>query len=191
VSQLLSTMQVLHNNRIVHRDIRPDNLLFSKQDVNGHGVNRLLLIDWAFAWFRDDPAVYMGATNFVSPAVREHMRARMLNPSATHRFTAEDDLYSWLLVCLAMANWAHFADELARLEVMFPAAKDIAEKQAAAALLFEMYLATPSWSPLREAVKRKIDVGNKARLDGVDYTVDYSDLHAFIPLNEQLWWDYE
>jgi serine/threonine protein kinase len=192
LSQLLNTIQVLHNNGIVHRDIRPDNLLFDKQVVNDRVVYRLILIDWAFAWFRDVPALYNGATNYVSPAVHKHMLTRMgQDPAAAYffKFTAEDDLYSWLLTCLVLAYESHFAAEFQHINEHFKGLNRDLLIQEHTYGLFQKYLGTTAWKPLYDAVWKKADAAEAARRAGTDYRVDYRDLHNLIPLNERWTWD--
>jgi hypothetical protein len=145
-------------------------------------TDQLLLIDWAFACVVGDDVVYNGATHFVSRAVREHMWARHRGGAATYRYTPADDLHSWLLVCLWMANRAHLAAELRRVEEHFRGATPsrLERKQEVIAALFERSLAEWPWRPLHAAVMRMTAAELRPG------AIDYSKLHDLIPNNRQL-----
>jgi serine/threonine protein kinase len=177
--QVLELLQVLHNADIVHRDLRPDNLVFYKVGSRVY----VMLIDWAFACPRNEWRPYCGATHFVSPTVAAHLINRYSGSgSDTYCFTAGDDLHSWLRLCLWMSNERHLSDALGRIEVAHQGEATLAPKQRHIKHMFDKQLATTQWAPLAAAVNTI--AASVAQAGGV--RVDYSTLHKLIPLNEEL-----
>ncbi len=183
--QLLNTLMALHSAGYVHRDIRPDNLLFVP-DQDDSERYRLMLIDWAYGCRRNSLEQYNGATHFVSPDsdVARHLDARQVYGAAkVFRFIAGDDLYSWLLVCV----WLHAKHRLSGQffeldEAMSNGRIELEQKQEAIRMLFEKHLELPMWRPLWDAVKAKMTKDRREADEGgpasaVDYTALYNLIH--------------
>jgi hypothetical protein len=77
---LVKTLRAVHDRRVVHRDIRPPNLLKDDKDV-------LLLTDWGFAADINSTTVYRGTHVTASDAVLVSVEAKH-----HHLSTAADDL---------------------------------------------------------------------------------------------------
>jgi serine/threonine protein kinase len=185
LSQLLHTLQVLHNAGRVHRDIRPDNLVFVK-DSHNPATLRLLVIDWAYSCPRNSEELYNGATHFVSPAVAKHLLDRQLSAACrTFVFTAGDDLYSWLLVCVWMHALHHLTYVFATLEREYRHDPILARKQRAIGQVFNRYLESSMWRPLRDAVLRHMGNDRRASSRGEMLAVDYRDLYELINIARQ------
>lgn len=177
--QVLNLLQVLHSADIVHRDLRPDNLVFYSVD----SCVRVMLIDWAFACRRNERRPYCGATHFVSPTVAAHLINRYCDGGgggAMYRFTAGDDLHSWLRLCLWMANERHLDDTLDRIDEACKNDETLARKQRCVKAMFDAQLATATWAPLAKAVAamaESVEGGGR---------VDYTSLHELILSDEEL-----
>jgi serine/threonine protein kinase len=180
---LANTLQAIHNDGIVHRDVRPDNIVFIPVDDD---VNQVKLIDFSFACRRNTLAPYSGATHFVSPRVADHLKQRSVgggdDGDASFMFTAGDDLYSWMLVCV----WMHSRAQLAAAFHRFDRLTDVSKKQRLIRQMFNQQLATPTWCRLRDAVQVMISADAAAADCGEQLFVDYSPLHVLIPLPHQL-----
>jgi serine/threonine protein kinase len=59
------------NKKIVHNDIKPENILFKKQTINENTKNRLNIIDWGDASFdeKNESRGFAGTLNYAPPEV--------------------------------------------------------------------------------------------------------------------------
>jgi hypothetical protein len=187
--QLLKLLQVLHNAGIVHRDIRPDNLLFIRDSIDPAKRLRLMLIDWAYASRRNAEEPYCGATGFVSPAVAQHLIDRQkAGGDRTFRLTAGDDLYSWLLVCVWVHSKASMTAVLWGIEDQCAKDANLQRKQGLIDAMFKAQLRLPMWRRLHDAVVTIMN-GQRDRVEesGSDrLPVDYTELFDLIPLGAEL-----
>jgi len=85
LKQIIETLQMAHRKNIVHRDIRPDNLLMVADDNE-----ETLVIDWGFAVRTPFTGPYSGTLHFASDRVLMEMEKDRSNVLVS----ANDDLHS-------------------------------------------------------------------------------------------------
>jgi serine/threonine protein kinase len=180
--QVLNLLQVIHTAGRVHRDIRPDNLLFHPRDA-GPIDDDLMVIDWAFSCGRNEMTAYCGATHFVSPAVAEHLiaRAGRAGPAPTFCYTATDDVHSWLRVCVFMFNRVSMSAALSRLDRI----TDLGKKQRLVQKMFDDELASSTWRLLWDAVNALEERDPRVFNAPPAGVFDYTHLRDLIPLRRQ------
>ncbi len=89
--QLVSLLAELHSFKYVHRDIRPDNIMSTRE----HG---LLLIDFGFAVKRQTIQPFYGTLHFASDAVL----AKLINGQTSFSCDGTEDLESAVRAIFAM-----------------------------------------------------------------------------------------
>ena len=129
---LADAIQILHNKDIVHRDIRPDNIIFEKLPDGTVPPYRAVLIDLGFCCIIDSqPCSYSGTLRYASDKV---LRAYAANKHSV-TVTTEDDRMSLVYSVLAF-QFLGFQQELRQL---VPNVKNIEAFIAHRKTLFELY----------------------------------------------------
>ena len=107
---LADAIQILHNKDIVHRDIRPDNIIFEELPAGSNPRYRAVLIDLGFCC-EIKPQPYCGTLRYASDQV---LRAYDKDPKVV-TVSKEDDIIS-LVYCAFAFEYRGFKDNLRQLQ---------------------------------------------------------------------------
>ena len=151
---LLHALEIAHGMRIVHRDVRPANILRSRESLTEGGVARdvALLIDWGYACDLSlagnaNLLPVVGTVRCGSPAVLAAFARGSL-----HKPTTEDDLHSWVRSCYLLA----FPEKYTALGLVVGSEAD-PFVDALLAFWERVFAEHPSWKQLADAVPEAVN----------------------------------
>jgi len=114
-AQMIVALQQIHEHKLVHRDVKPDNFLFKKlgdlQEDTTESADKLYLVDFGFAKLfpTKSSSSLIGSKNYAS--IKAHM---------FHPLGPKDDLesvgYIMLYLFLGSLPWSNDVDEITIIE---------------------------------------------------------------------------
>ena len=165
VDNLADAVKALHDKGIVHRDIRPDNIIFV-ESLDSF-LQRAILIDLGFCCrLRDQPCPYSGTLRYASDAV--------LKACATHRknvtVSKGDDLISLFYTILALADCGfsdalHQADPKQGVDKYILARRGAVQRYPWALPFLQKLEENPSLDLIREEWRKHVAPANSDDVD--------------------------